>query len=426
MFSKRLSRVFFSLLLGGFSLSIASAAEPPLPEVRAIQSSGPVAELSAGDSSVEAVAVETVEWTAELPRRLRAVAVGERLRVLDFPVSPGRRFTIDFERVDYYAPDAEIHVVDGARSRTVPRSNWRFFAGRSPERDVRALLVEKPVDRVLRATTWPTASSGRSSPRRAVEGSPTSCRRRRANGCGRGADADRNVRTGRRTARRIRRIRLRSREAAPRERGSAEALTSLHTATIAVDTDNELMNLKFTDNTTAATNYIANLFAAMNVFYERDVNLRLLQGVTFLRVSTTADPYSQAGTGSADGNKLGEFRNYWAAGCNGTCTSVPRALAMMLSGKQSSNFSASGIAGLGVTCSTCQRLQLQPGLQVRIKTLREATRDSSVTNSGTTSGRRTPTVFRTARRSTTATRAMGASRAQRVARRRRRSTACPT
>ena len=61
-------------------------------------------------------------------------------------------------------------------------------------------------------------------------------------------------------------------------------ITSLHTATVAFDTDNELMFQKFGDNTTSATNYIASLIASINVMYERDLLLRLLQGFTVLRV----------------------------------------------------------------------------------------------------------------------------------------------
>ncbi len=53
-----------------------------------------------------------------------------------------------------------------------------------------------------------------------------------------------------------------------------------------------------------ATNYIATLVASVNVIYERDLNLRLVVGTTFFRVSTTPDPYAQSSTGNADGPKL--------------------------------------------------------------------------------------------------------------------------
>ena len=124
----------------------------------------------------------------------------------------------------------------------------------------------------------------------------------------------------------------------------------LHTATIAVDTDNELLNLKFGNNTTSASNYIAQLFASMNVIYERDLGVRLLVGTTILRPSTVADPYIVTGSGASSA-QLVEFRDYWRNSCGAPC-SAPRALAAMLSGKSGSPNSASGIAYVDVLCST--------------------------------------------------------------------------
>src|SRR5690606_38702621 len=60
-------------------------------------------------------------------------------------------------------------------------------------------------------------------------------------------------------------------------------------AVVAIDTDNEFMNLRFGNDTGAAANWIADLFATMNLMYIDDLNVRLLQGTTFLR--TAPDPY---------------------------------------------------------------------------------------------------------------------------------------
>jgi metallopeptidase family M12-like protein/IPT/TIG domain-containing protein len=124
------------------------------------------------------------------------------------------------------------------------------------------------------------------------------------------------------------------------------AITSLHTAIVAVDTDNELLFNKFGDNTSTATNYIASLIAQMNVMYQRDLLIQLVQGTTFLRVGNSSDgnhfnddPWNQPSTGSADGNQLNEVSNYWSTTNNG----IARANVVMLSGKGSSN-GASGIA----------------------------------------------------------------------------------
>jgi len=117
------------------------------------------------------------------------------------------------------------------------------------------------------------------------------------------------------------------------------------TAAIAFDTDTEFMQLKFGNDQAAALDYIADLVAAMNVMYERDLDVTLLQGETILRVGS--DPYNQNSGGAASSAELGEFSSYWAAHYNG----VDRTLAAMLSGKSPSPYSASGIAWLGSLCS---------------------------------------------------------------------------
>ncbi len=115
-------------------------------------------------------------------------------------------------------------------------------------------------------------------------------------------------------------------------------------AQLAFDTDNQFMNLKFSNNTTNATNYIAALVAAMNVIYERDFDLTLTIGTTILRPSTTADPYTldEGGNNFATPDQLDEFGVFWAA--NQSTTS--RAFALMLSGKQINNMGSSGIANV--------------------------------------------------------------------------------
>ncbi len=120
---------------------------------------------------------------------------------------------------------------------------------------------------------------------------------------------------------------------------------ALRYATVAVDTDNELMSERFSNNATAAASWIADLFATMNVMYERDLNVMLQQGTTILR--TTADPYTQNDT-PADGADLNEFGTYWQTHYQATA----RAFAMLLSGKSSSGNSASGIAWIQAYCET--------------------------------------------------------------------------
>jgi hypothetical protein len=116
-------------------------------------------------------------------------------------------------------------------------------------------------------------------------------------------------------------------------------------AFVAVDTDNELMSERFGNNTSAASSWIADLFATMNVMYENDLNVTLQQATTILR--TAPDQYTQNNT-PADGADLDEFGTYWQT----HYPSVPRAFAMLLSGKSSSGNSASGIAWIDAYCQT--------------------------------------------------------------------------
>jgi hypothetical protein len=116
--------------------------------------------------------------------------------------------------------------------------------------------------------------------------------------------------------------------------------------TVAVDTDNEFLLRKFANNTSNATSYLAALFTALNAIYEDDpaaygLQLRLLQGTVILRPSTTSDPFNNSET-NASGAALTEFGGWWRNNQSG----ISRAFALLLSGKSSSQNSASGIAWL--------------------------------------------------------------------------------
>jgi len=131
--------------------------------------------------------------------------------------------------------------------------------------------------------------------------------------------------------------------------------------TLAIDTDNELLQKKFSNNTSNATAYVAALVAAMNAIYEDDpaqygLQLRLLQGTLILRPSTTADPYTNSDD-MATGAALTEFGNWWSANQSG----VSRAFALKLSGKASNQFSSSGIAWLLSSGSYCAATASQGG-----------------------------------------------------------------
>ncbi len=120
------------------------------------------------------------------------------------------------------------------------------------------------------------------------------------------------------------------------------------TAIVAVDVDRELLVNRFggvaAANQNAARDWIADLFGSMNVMYQRDLDLTLVQGTVILRTGTT--PYSIAANTQANGSDLNNFGAYWMA----HHASVPRAFAMLLSGQMSSGNNASGIAWINSYC----------------------------------------------------------------------------
>ena len=300
---------------------------------------------------------ELLTLSPGLAASLLALQVDSSLIVEGWPTAPGERSTLELTRMDVYAPGARIVKVEKGKLVDLPRSRLAFFRGQVAEDpDARVMLSVDPdmqsfeglVSRpegLHEIRPWGKSSRG---PAYLVAGSDSFLSKVEGEAPSWSCGQRTSVLDG-----------LIAAPRSPRQK-AAKAISSLHTATIAVDTDNELMQLKFGNNTTSATNYIAALIASMSVMYERDLLVRLLQGFTILRPSTTTDPYTQSciviingnPVCAANGAQLNEFTNYWSGGCGGACSGVSRALAMMLSGKQTSNNSASGIAWLNGLCST--------------------------------------------------------------------------
>ena len=286
--------------------------------------------------------VPAPEWLsldAMLPSRLLALAPGESTRLPAWPLEPGRHADVRLTRRDVYAPGAEIDIVDGKASRQAPRSNLVFFFGESAEDDATRVLVSvdpatmrlssfvrtpegwtelRPLERPDEYVLAP--AEGFLAP--GVEPPVFECEPEMSGPPEETPDL-------------------------PKRSADVAQAATMRQMTLAVDTDNELMSQKFANDTASAADYVASLVALMSVIYERDLSVRLLLGTTFLRVSTTPDPYLQSGTGNADSAKLTEFRDYWVANYAG----VSRGAAMLLSGKQSSVTSASGIGYVNSLCS---------------------------------------------------------------------------
>ena len=270
--------------------------------------------------------------------RLEKLPVGASFVINAFPDGSGAQTSLRFERIDVYAPGARVVVVDASGEHELPRSPRVELIGKNAAGDVRVALAFDPGVRNVSGVG--TAPSGTF----AVTGDRT------ASGLTlRSVPVESTYPPG----------------VVPQVLGTDDALPSgrpmpsdlaislagqqptggLVNAVVAVDTDNEFMSERFSNSTSAASSWIADLFATLNVMYERDLNVTLLQGTTMLRTAT--DPYVQNDT-PADGADLDEFGNYWQQHYG----SVQRSFATLLSGKSSNGNFASGIAWIYAYCET--------------------------------------------------------------------------
>ncbi len=291
----------------------------------------------AGDGSAERVVPD-----AALSRALLSLSRNETAILRDWPAGPGVRRDMEMSRMDVYAANSRVVVIDRNGTREVPRSSRVFFTGEAlGDPSVRLMLAVDPLEGIVLGFSQTPQGfhelrpEGPARPERTYLLANSEAFRR--------AEApDATWNCGQEM------LPFSEKPRTPPRKGTslpAAPRAATKSAIIAVDTDNEFMQLKFSDNTTNATSYIASLFAAMNVIYERDTGVRLLIGETTLRVSGSPDPWTVTGS-PASGAQLTEFSNWWAANKVGTT----RALATLLSGKSSSPNSASGIAWLDALC----------------------------------------------------------------------------
>ena len=111
-----------------------------------------------------------------------------------------------------------------------------------------------------------------------------------------------------------------------------------HTAVIAIETDNEFLNLPaFAGNTTDATDYIADLVAYSSTIYADELQTSWVLGDVSLWA--VADPWVQTSPSCG----LIDFGRYW----NNNHAGIARTVTHFLSGKSTN----AGIAWVGVLCS---------------------------------------------------------------------------
>jgi hypothetical protein len=327
------------------SLAAAAPARTVLPKAA---SAGDLIEVPGTPEKAELVTLGT-----SLADGLLKVRPEEEVAVPGWPVAPGERADVVLTRREVYAPDAVIWEATADGMRRVPRSSLVFLWGVAQgTAGVRVMVSVDPATREMRGFSITPGGAHE------LERVPKSWRAGDRYVVGphdlflddNGKAVAKDWKCGVEDLPQPDFLGSGSVHGTEKDSGPAwekAAITSLHTATIAVETDTQIMTNKFANNTTTASNYIASMFAQMNVIYERDLLVRLLQGTTFLR---TTDPYVINDTPPYDdntnGNKLTEFTNYWSANEG----SVNRASALMLSGRGGSG--AAGVAWVDALCNT--------------------------------------------------------------------------
>ena len=296
----------------------------------------------AGLASQAIAAPGTITLGADELARLVRAPVGARVEVAAFPVGPGVLAPVRFERIDVYAPGARIveMTADGERER--PRSRHVQLVGTAADGMTRIALSLDPDSGAIFESAGSTASgtfvvrSRKSGQGLTFEAIDTKAALPAGVVPAYADNIDSVPVPG------VEPELLEHLAAQPGVEGAPATL-----AVVAVDTDNEFLLERFSNNTAQATDWIAALFTQLNVFYRSDLDVILMQGTTLLRPSTTADPFGNTDT-PASSAQLVEFGNWWAA----NQSAVPRAFAMLLSGKSSSPNSGSGIAWVNSYCQS--------------------------------------------------------------------------
>ncbi len=272
------------------------------------------------------------ELTASESSAARQLAVGESMVFAHLPVSADREASVRMRRVDLYAPGAKIYEVAESGLRELPRSNWITFLPDPSVADApRVGFAMSPDGGQLQGLSFGTDGK-----MYAIEG--------QAFGGGQRLkllDAKQDLRGAPVEfvcGRDVHRAQMNMPAEASDKLANGPVASAVRAASrsgiVAIDTDNELLAQKFGGIPANATTYLAALFVGMNVVYERDLDLTLVQGTTLLRTAT--DPYTATDTF----DQLDEVGEVWASTQAGT----PRAFVAMISGKSANANSADGIA----------------------------------------------------------------------------------
>lgn len=294
-----------------------------------------------------AAAVATVKLDAPTMASLSNSEVGESVDVNRFPTGPNRFGDITFERIDVLAPGAKVIVIDADGERELPRSNRVHLIGQSADGRTRVGLSFDPGLRI--------APSGSGigvdgeyvlvAERSGVDWTFSAITPEAALPHGVELQYPQNEDSVLAPSSRPTALEYLTSALQPTPSGSGPA----RIAVIGVDTDASLLMKRFNNNEVNARTWIADLFVQLNVIYQRDLNVFLQQGTTFIRPN--ADPYANADTVASQA-MLTEFGSYWQNNYTTGANAVSRSFAMLLSGNSAAGNSASGIAWVNTYCRT--------------------------------------------------------------------------
>ena len=321
----RMTRILRASSAFVFALLAASAFG------RAAELASPLRAASPADGRAAVPGQETLALDRAALDALRGEPSGGRIAA--FPLGPGRVAPVVLRRFEVLAPGAHITVSGKDGDWTLPFPEIAHFSGAVEGDPDSAVYVSAQKDRLIAYVHSPGGAayvgpdeSGTQYVVRSADSSANEAALSASWTCG-AEDVPAPL-----TA-----------SAEPSFAEPLSPLVGLKQAAVRVETDQELL-AKFAgatpaDKIAAMSAWIATLFGADNVAYERDLSLHL--AIAEVHAWTTTDPYSGASTL----DQLLELGDWWHA--NRPMASYPRTIVHYLSGRSVSG----GVAWIGVLCS---------------------------------------------------------------------------
>lgn len=286
--------------------------------------------------------------TDSIQRQFAEAKVAEALQLRAVPMPNGELLDFKVQRQEIYSADARVVLVENGVKRELPRSTLHFFSGFGSDGAARIALSADADGQNAHGTVFygkasadvrlddlgiwqlaPKADSKTASntPTFQCDNEPQQSFNTMLSGAN---PLALNLSQATENA-------LISTLAAP-----PTAILATRSGTLAFDVDIEAIAKKFGGSTVNATNYLANLVNALNVYYA-PFDLRFLVGTTFLR--TGSDPY---GTTTNVATQLDLLGAHW----RDNHAAVPRAFVLLISAVQDGGCGGIGVAWVDAYCRT--------------------------------------------------------------------------